>query len=347
MEAWVTLATNDSYSLGALTLAASLRRVQTSRRTVVMVTPGVSRPVLETLHQAFDEVVEVEELDSKDLASLALLDRMELGITFTKIRCWSLTQYTKCVFLDADTLVVQSCDELFGREELSAAPDAGWPDCFNSGVFVFRPNLNTYQGLVQHAITSGSFDGGDQGLLNTFFSSWAHKDIARHLPFTYNMVSSASYSYLPAFKKYGENVKIVHFIGANKPWLAQSGPSDLPSGQFLQLWWQLFTTKVLPFLASSTTPPGDSYITPPGTSSATPTGTSFATPPGTSYITPSGTSYTAPPGTSIATPPGTSFAPPPTPKEDSRSSWEDGQPDFAGTASFDKILAKIENTMSK
>ena len=56
-----------------------------------------------------------------------------------------MTDYSKCVFLDADTLMLQNSDELFEREEFSAAPDAGWPDCFNSGVFVFQPNLNTFK----------------------------------------------------------------------------------------------------------------------------------------------------------------------------------------------------------
>ena len=40
--------------------------------------------------------------------------------------------HCRCVFLDADTLVLQNIDDLFSREELSAAPDVGWPDCFNS-----------------------------------------------------------------------------------------------------------------------------------------------------------------------------------------------------------------------
>ena len=92
-----------------------------------------------------------------------------------QFNCWTLTDYSKCVFLDADTLVIQNSDELFDREEFSAAPDAGWPDCFNSGVFVFTPSLETFKKLIQHAITQGSFDGGDQGLLNTFFSDWATK----------------------------------------------------------------------------------------------------------------------------------------------------------------------------
>lgn len=97
--------------------------------------------------------------------------------------------------------VLQNSDELFDREELSAAPDVGWPDCFNSGVFVFKPSLDTFNKLIEFATTQGSFDGGDQGLLNSFFSDWAHKDISKHLPFIYNTCSTATYSYLPAFKQ--------------------------------------------------------------------------------------------------------------------------------------------------
>ena len=55
--------------------------------------------------------------------------------------------------------VMTNCDELFEREELSAAPDIGWPDCFNSGVFVFSPSRDTFSALVQLAAETGSFDG--------------------------------------------------------------------------------------------------------------------------------------------------------------------------------------------
>ncbi|KAM3181202.1 hypothetical protein ACTXT7_014831 [Hymenolepis weldensis] len=59
-------------------------------------------------------------------------------------------------------LVLQNIDELFQREELSAAPDTSWPDIFNSGVFVYRPSLETFHKLSLLAKTKGSFDGGDQ-----------------------------------------------------------------------------------------------------------------------------------------------------------------------------------------
>ena len=101
----------------------------------------------------------IEELDSRDTEHLALLTRPELGVTFSKIHAWRLTHYTKCVFLDADTLVLQNVDELFDREELSAAPDIGWPDCFNTGVFVFVPSMETFRNLLDLAKQSGSFDG--------------------------------------------------------------------------------------------------------------------------------------------------------------------------------------------
>lgn len=43
--------------------------------------------------------------------------------------------------------------------------------------------------------------GADQGLLNSFFSSWPTADIRKHLPFTYNLSSNTVYTYSPAFKQ--------------------------------------------------------------------------------------------------------------------------------------------------
>jgi len=320
MEAWVTLVTNDNYALGALTLAASLRRVKSKKKMVIMITSTVSKNFKTILEEVFDEVILVDTMDSGDIPNLTLLDRPELGITFTKIWCWTLTQYTKCVFLDADTLVIQNCDELFDREELSASPDVGWPDCFNSGVFVFRPNMNTYSELVSLAGTMGSFDGGDQGLLNTFFSDWATKDISKHLPFTYNMVASASYSYLPAYKKFGQQVKIIHFIGSAKPWLVswdaagepRTGFSEKNMATHLKLWWQIFSTEVKPVLEKNTEP--DNTSLPYMISSVV------------------GSSY--------------SSSPPP-PPQDTRQAWESGTPDYGGTASFANILEKINKTLNE
>ncbi|XP_078401196.1 glycogenin-2 isoform X2 [Cetorhinus maximus] len=262
-QAFVTLATNDVYCRGALVLCQSLRHHKTTRRIVALITPQVSSNMRRVLEHLFDEVIEVNVLDSGDSAHLALMTRPELGVTFTKIHCWCLVQYSKCAFMDADTLVCNNIDDLFEREELSAAPDPGWPDCFNTGVFVYRPSIETYNQLLQFATENGSFDGGDQGLLNSFFSSWATKDIHKHLPFIYNLSGIAIYSYLPAFKQFGSAVKVVHFLGPTKPWhhtyntqtkcviLENMSPSDSMFIDFLNLWWDIYTTCILPLLAEN------------------------------------------------------------------------------------------------
>ena len=81
----MSLATNDSYAVGALTLAHSLRRVNTTKQMVLMITEEVSPNMKQSLEETFDKVYVVDPLDSKDIANLTLLDRTELGITFTKV----------------------------------------------------------------------------------------------------------------------------------------------------------------------------------------------------------------------------------------------------------------------
>ncbi|XP_066169620.1 glycogenin-2 isoform X1 [Sylvia atricapilla] len=259
-QAFVTLATDDVYCQGALVLGQSLRNHKTSRKLAVLITPEVSSGMRSVLSSLFDEVIEVDVLDSADSVHLALMQRPELGVTFTKLHCWTLTHYSKCVFMDADTLVLCNVDELFDREEFSAAPDSGWPDCFNSGVFVFRPSLKTYNLLLQFAAEHGSFDGGDQGLLNSFFSNWATADIGKHLPFIYNLSSSSVYTYVPAFNHFGRDAKVVHFLGPTKPWNYKYNPQTkriiqdgTTSGSFHQLsflglWWNIYSASVLPLL---------------------------------------------------------------------------------------------------
>lgn len=118
--------------------------------------------------------------------------------------------------------------------------------------------------------------GGDQGLLNSFFSNWINQP-ANHLPFVYNCSISTVYSYLPAFKKwvwvllrkcqmftkflvsrFEADIKIIHFLGSLKPWQVNFNfeyncVADLPAQyQHLQgyfgLWWTIFTECVHPVL---------------------------------------------------------------------------------------------------
>ncbi|XP_042749545.1 glycogenin-1 isoform X1 [Lagopus leucura] len=327
-QSFVTLATNDSYVKGALVLGSSLQQSGTTRKLTALITPQVSDPMRNILQKVFDEVILVDILDSGDSAHLALLRRPELGITLTKLHCWELTQFSKCVFMDADTMVLSNIDELFEREELSAAPDPGWPDCFNSGVFVYRPSIETYNQLLQFATEKGSFDGADQGLLNTFFSSWATTDMNKHLPFIYNLSSTSVYSYLPAFKAFGSSTKVVHFLGSTKPWnytydsrtKSVEGNINDPKivhPEFLNMWWDTYTVNVLPLLEQK-------EVDEENTTSANLAEVTEAV---------SHMSVSAPP------PPGL----PTISSEERKARWEQGQADYMGVDSFDNIKKKLDS----
>lgn len=251
-EAYVTLVTSDSYVVGAGVLAQSLRDSGTSRLIWCLATPkSLSEHSMTLLRTIFDGITEVDCIDSKDDKNLALLGRPELGPTFTKLHLWRLKQFDKVVFLDADTLALKNIDDLFEREELSACADIGWPDCFNSGVFVAVPDEKTFADLVQLAEQEGSFDGGDQGLLNSYFHDWSTGPSSRRIPFTYNLTINASYSYAPAYARFKNDVKVVHFIGKQKPWTyyrlddgsllsrGESANSGASLMEYLQFWWNI------------------------------------------------------------------------------------------------------------
>ncbi|KAL3101094.1 hypothetical protein niasHS_001554 [Heterodera schachtii] len=329
--AWVTLATTDAYAVGALVLAHSLKAVNTRHKLHVLYTDGVSDEMTAQLCQVFDDHTKVNVLDSADAENLALINRPDLGVTFTKLHCWRLTQYSKCVFLDADTFVVKNCDELFERPEFSAAPDVGWPDIFNTGVFVFVPSEQTYRNLLDFALVYGSFDGGDQGLLNAYFSTWRESDATHRLPFTYNVTTVAIYGYAAALKRFAPNIKIIHFLGKQKPWALLYG--DGVAGMafvsdYHKQWYQLYANIVQQLL-----PPSSSVI-----SSSTP-----------SSLPSSSFSIIQHPLTSFENRPivshGATAIPGRAPAGGGYEAWEAGSPDYLGADSFANIQKAIEKAL--
>ncbi|KAH7047459.1 hypothetical protein B0J12DRAFT_123190 [Macrophomina phaseolina] len=167
------------------------------------------------------------------------MNRADLAYTFTKIALWRQLQFRKLVYIDADVVAVRAPDELFDIEApFAAAPDSGWPDCFNSGVMVVSPNMGDYWALQTLAGSGDSFDGADQGLLNQYYE---HKGWHR-LSFLYNCTPNAQYQWEPAFKHYKSKINLVHFIGKNKPWLKDSryGGGAGVYNELVARWWAVY-----------------------------------------------------------------------------------------------------------
>ena len=177
------------------------------------------------------------------------MNRPDLASTFTKIALWRQVQFSHIVYLDADIVILRAPDELFNLSHTFAAvPDVGWPDCFNSGVLSLKPNLGDYYALLALAQRGISFDGADQGLLNTHFRDW------ERLSFTYNCTPSANYQYVPAYRHFQSSIKTLHYIGSEKPWTVGSRQVSGAGGVHEELvgrWWAVYD-KHYRFHASTT-----------------------------------------------------------------------------------------------
>ncbi|KZT75013.1 glycosyltransferase family 8 protein [Daedalea quercina L-15889] len=221
--AFVSLVTSDYYLPGALAAAAALkdlhptpaRAPEVDFQTVCLVTPEtVDVSTIKLLRRAFNVVVGVELIEQEDEKGLQLLGRPDLSHVLTKLHVFRLTQYRKIIFLDADVLPIRPLSHLFNTpHDFAAVPDVGWPDIFNSGVLVLTPGQDKFDELVQLLKTKGSWDGGDQGLLNEWRGGNWHR-----LSFTYNTTPTAAYTYAPAYERFGSQISAIHFIGPNKPW---------------------------------------------------------------------------------------------------------------------------------
>ena len=180
-----TLLYNEEYLAGALVLAIALRKIL-ERQPEVNISLGViidkerlNDSQVSLLRGLYDDIIEVEQLESDMDHRLTYdLGRPELKQTFTKIQLWSLTKYDNILYLDADTLPNVPKDESqgsildllkldFASNKILAAPDSGFPDIFNSGVMLLKPNMSDYTNLLNLIEESRvdrklSFDGADQ-----------------------------------------------------------------------------------------------------------------------------------------------------------------------------------------
>lgn len=240
--AFVTLVTSDSYLPGALAISGALKDVhqtephEVTYDTVCMVTPEtLDITTIKLLRKTYDVVIGVEVIGQSDPTGLNLLGRPDLDTVLTKLHVFRLTQYSKVIFLDADVLPLRPLSHLFHLDhEFSAVPDVGWPDIFNSGVMVLSPSEDKFTELQELLKTNGSWDGGDQGVLN----EWRGGNWNR-LSFTYNTTPTAAYTYAPAYERFGSQISVVHFIGPNKPWYsipyrAPASSTQVPSSQMEQ-----------------------------------------------------------------------------------------------------------------
>lgn len=233
--AYVTaLCNGDGYLPGVEVLGKSLEASGSQEPKLVLVTADISQRARQRLTQLGWQVRGVAPIENP-AGDRLLFSRF--GAVFTKLRVWELTDFDRVVFLDADTLVLKNVDDLFERPAFAAGPDFFLPDRFNSGVMVIEPSADTFLRMIEALSAAGTYDGGDQGFLNTFFPDWYTLPVQHRLPVGYNMAHFI-YQFLrghPILKATLEReAKIIHYM-VQKPWQAKT---TLTGGS--EAWWHMY-----------------------------------------------------------------------------------------------------------
>ncbi len=264
-HAFVTLVTNADYAMGATALARSIRHTGTTADIVVLHTGGVSADALDPVATLGCRLVETQLLPlSQTFNDRHARRNVHENAPFTKgrkpdfhspldnfckLRLWQLTEYDRCIFIDADALVLKPIDRYFAYPEFSAAPNVYESIAdfhrLNSGVFVAEPSIATYEAMLKRLDAPDAFwPRTDQTFLQAFFPDW------HGLPVTMNMLQYVWFN-MPDLWNWA-SIGVLHYQ-YEKPW-EQDHPKTERLRPLIDLWKAFFTGKDIPEIASLPNP---------------------------------------------------------------------------------------------
>ena len=253
--AYTTLVTNADYALGALALARSLVAVKSRYPLVVMVVqnsaddPATSEG-LDKLESAGATIKIVKPLpfstgfkERHSRRSQHARSPFTKGTkpifhdpldNFCKLTLWTMDEFERVVFLDADTLVVKNIDRLFGYPEFSAAPNLyeSLNDMhrLNSGVFVAQPDNARFEAMIKNLDAPEAYwPRTDQTFLEQYFPDW------HGLPYTFNTLQYVFFN-LPKLWEW-RSINVVHYQ-YEKPW-QEHNPRRAELLPLIDLWHQM------------------------------------------------------------------------------------------------------------
>ncbi|GMH13217.1 hypothetical protein Nepgr_015058 [Nepenthes gracilis] len=166
-EAYVTLLYGDEFLLGVRVLGKSIRDTKSKKDMVVLVSDGVSG-YSKKLLEAEGWIVEMIPL----LKNPNQVRPTRFWGVYTKLKIFNMTNYKKVVYLDADTIVIKSIDDLFKCGKFCA--NLKHSERLNSGVLVVEPSEALFTDMLSKVKTTHSYTGGDQGFLNSYYDGFAN-----------------------------------------------------------------------------------------------------------------------------------------------------------------------------
>jgi len=168
--------------------------------------------------------------------------------SFIKLYIWSLVEYDRVVFFDADNLVKDDLNHLCMRPDLTATHDVVgallYPHVFNTALLVIQPNITRFKNLINFASISKKNLWGDMDLINHFYRDNGLK-VYEYLGFQYSALTYHLTVPLMPFLDGFQNAKIIHFSG-KKPWkkttaeLSHNQDLDKKMGFLESIWFCVY-----------------------------------------------------------------------------------------------------------
>jgi alpha-N-acetylglucosamine transferase len=258
-KAFVTFLATPDFLPGILALSHSLRQTQNNTDLVVLVTPEIDKEIFSFFDTNSFRVKIVESIDNpyrKELTDPRFFHM------YTKLRVFTLTEYEKIVYLDADLLVCTCIECLFDKPHMSGVPAGSiieqnrhWTK-FNAGLLVIEPSMDLFKKMELEIRRLPSVTKGDQGFLHSYYPDWDDQPIL-HLDHCFNIPALYLDQYCAmgrfAFDYHdrtliSENIAIIHFWGGVKPWNYGEKYNDSGSltkyEQAINLWWDYFDSAI-------------------------------------------------------------------------------------------------------
>ncbi|KAJ7973241.1 Hexosyltransferase [Quillaja saponaria] len=276
-RAYVTfLAGNGDYWKGVVGLAKGLRKANSKYPLVVAILPDVPeehRKILVSQNCIVREIEPVHPPANQTQFAMAYY-----VINYSKLRIWEFVEYSKMIYLDGDIQVFDNIDHLFDYPDnyfyavmdcfcektwsqskqyqigyCQQCPDkVQWPVefgskpplYFNAGMFVFEPNLSTYDDLLKTLKVTSPTSFAEQDFLNMFF-----REKYRPIPNIYNLVLAMLWRHPENVQL--DQVKVVHYCAAgSKPWRYNGEGENMEREDIkflVQKWWEIYDDESLDF----------------------------------------------------------------------------------------------------
>ncbi len=229
-RAYITVLSTNEYLIGVLVLNESLIKVNSKYKLVVLINDNISEETISILKQNNIETIKINSIDLPEwIINKNSSRHVNWNYTFDKLAIFELTQFEKIVFLDSDMFVRNNIDELFEKPHMSATVDR----CdtilvkdnyqkLTSGMLVIEPKDGIMSEFQQILTDEGIRDNyqniGDQDIIQLYDKEWENKK-ELHLSVKYNMFFLDIDYYVKKGIYKLEDISIIHFITANKPWI--------------------------------------------------------------------------------------------------------------------------------